>query len=176
MNTRKVHMRFWAALTERYGTRWADQYGKQPSQSWMELIDRFTPTDLRAALDTLPKECPDHPPTLPQFEAILMSAHAKASRNEGNHIRGFYRSLAVASIGRSLGKCEPDLEALIVANRDTLGSALCQLIDEYEDMERKNDLQRTPAMETGCALRAARIAELFKANQLLPRPAEPANQ
>src|SRR5690242_7176799 len=132
MNTGKVHVRFWNAMTERYGRRWTEQYGPEASPSWRELVNKFTLDDIKAALAKLGQEAPDFPPTMPQFEAILAKVANAKRVDSTDYVRGYWRSLIVHEVAKNLGHTFASLEPVIVANRHTLGTAMRELLDEFD--------------------------------------------
>jgi hypothetical protein len=78
-------------MGERFGKRWLDDYGNEPTKSWKDLLDRFTPDDLAEALARLkdrPEHNRSHPPTHAEFEALLTSAARRNNRPTENFRRG----------------------------------------------------------------------------------------
>ena len=157
-NTAKVHLRFWLAMTERYGRRWTEQYGTDPSPAWRELVDKYTPDDVKLALAELPKEAPDFPPTMPQFQAILAKAAQKRKDDPTDYLRGYWRAAIVNEVATKLGYTFETLEPVIVANRATLGKAMRDLLDALCDSERRTG-QKTEGMHVWCERACQEIAD-----------------
>jgi hypothetical protein len=59
--------RIWLKLTECYGARLAENYGKTPPESWTQAIDELTDSQLTFGIRQVSRESPLHPPTLGQF-------------------------------------------------------------------------------------------------------------
>lgn len=152
------HKRFWAAMLERYGSRWAAQYGPNATQEWQDLIDRYEPAEVKAALAGLSKASPEFPPTLPQVEALLAKAAQAAKGYEVNYRRGYWRTLIVAEMADLLGHTFGSLEHVIVAHKATLGAAMLNLLNDSEQAEVSAG-ERTWAMERECQRRCGEIAK-----------------
>lgn len=151
MNTERMHKRFWSAMAERYGRRWAEQYGPDSSPAWRELIDRFTPEEVKAALAELPKKAPEFPPTLPQFEAILVSCQQRNKGDTTDWIRGYWRSVIVNEVARVMIERKfisafAEFEDFLIAHRKTLGMSMKFLLDDVDSREKRTG-QRTPGLE-----------------------------
>jgi hypothetical protein len=140
-------------MGERFGKRWLEEYGPEPTRAWRDTLDRYTPTVIADALGALkdrPERVRAHPPTLDEFAAILVSCDRKATPAAVDYSRGYWRSIVVRNLERDLCyerklvKVE-DLEAYIARREKPFGS-LRQLLDELCDMERKNSGQRTLGM------------------------------
>jgi hypothetical protein len=161
VNTAKIHVRFWNAMSERYGRRWTEQYGAEASPAWRELVNKFTIDDVKAALSKLSTEAPDFPPTLPQFEAILAKA-ANAKRSDTtDYIRGAWRAYVIRQVGINLGLDWDTLEATVIANKQTLGIAMRDVMDQFDTIE-KNTGQRTDGMLTACRDKCAQLTDRFQ--------------
>ena len=107
MNTKAAHKRFWAAIGERYGQRWFADYGAEPNRAWIEMLDRYTPADITDALALLAKrpEMHQHPPTMPQFENLLMAAVRGRKASDGpNYRRDYWRSRIAGEVRRELAR------------------------------------------------------------------------
>ncbi len=169
MNTSKTYVRFWATMVERYGSRWTRDYGDAPTRAWTEILDRFTPDDIRLALDglgTLPN--PEFPPTLPQFESLLRQTQAKRLKGtERNYLRDHWRSQIVAAATAEMVRLEripsrSAFEDFLVTHRLSLGRELRDLLDELCEMERTTG-QRTEGIHDLCAQRVRAICIAFDA-------------
>jgi hypothetical protein len=149
-------------MGQRYGLRrWAELYGETIAPAWRELIDKFTPDDVKAALGVLPKEAPDFPPTLPQFEAILAKVANAKKVDSTDYARGWWRSLIVHEAAQNLGYTTEDFEPVLVEHKQTLGIALRELLDEFDVLEKRTG-QRTEGMEESCIARCAQLTECFQ--------------
>lgn len=157
-NTARVHARFWQAMAERYGRRWTEQYGLESSPAWRELIDKYTPDDVKAALAELPKEAKDFPPTLPQFEAILAKVASRKKVDTTDWVRGYWRSVIVHDVGKMLGYTFESLEPVFAANRETFGRSMRILLDELDTCEKRMG-QRTDGLHALCFARCKEIAD-----------------
>jgi hypothetical protein len=167
-NTERVHKRFWSAMAERYGRRWSDQYGPEASQAWRELINRFSPDDVKGALGMLKTEAPDHPPTQPQFETLLSKAAASRARiDRVDYLRGYWRSVVIDAVRSACRDRDPwpqdavGFEAFVVEHRETLGASMRALLDELCDLERKTG-QRTQGLLELAHQRAGQIVRTFR--------------
>lgn len=174
-NTAKVHSRFWDAMRARFGTRWLEQQGNEPTDAWKQVVNKFTPDDLRKALDLMGQDSKRvHPPTLPEFETYLRRAQAKAPDNV-DHSRAYWRGIVVGTCMRHafllniVRRDAPDLRAL---PPDVYAIALrvCQeLLDWTCDTERKNG-QRTQEMEHHVNTELWRVLQIYRRAD---PPAEP---
>jgi hypothetical protein len=63
--------RIWKRLTDYYGARIGEQFGKTPPEDWCEIIDRTDDERLQAAMTEIRMKHLDFPPTLPQFQAAI---------------------------------------------------------------------------------------------------------
>lgn len=69
----KVANRFWERMTELYGTTWANKFGDEPTQSWMEVLGMYDPEIISRAIKGIIRDYPDFPPSLPAFIKLLKS-------------------------------------------------------------------------------------------------------
>lgn len=157
-NTNRVHQRFWSAMAERYGRRWTEQYGPESSPAWRELIDKYIPEDVKIALAELPKEAKEFPPTLPQFEAILVKCAQRRKSDPTDYIRAYWRSEVVMQVAGLLGHTSQTLEPFVVAHRETLGRAMRELLDTLDTSE-KRMAQRTEGLRILCRDGCKKISE-----------------
>lgn len=63
-------------MVEWYGARIAEQYGEDPPVDWCRAIDGADDTTVQRALSLIKTRYLDHPPTLPQFEAVMRPTEA----------------------------------------------------------------------------------------------------
>lgn len=166
-NTERIHRRFWSAMAERYGRRWSDQYGPEASAAWRELIDRYSPDDVKGALAMLKSEAPDHPPTQPQFEALLAKS-VQRSRGDGiDWRRAYWRSTVIAEVRHACTgrpgwpQTASEFEDFATAHRETLGVPMRELLDELCELELRTG-QRTQGMDDHVRKSAARIVREFQ--------------
>lgn len=173
-NTSKVHKRFWATMGERFGKRWLDEYGDEPTKAWSDLIDRFTPDEIANALLRLkdrPESARSHPPTHGEFESMLGKAQRAHASDGTDYVRAYWRSVIVetcmrhAALLNIVSHGEKQLGALPAGDvRDVAIALMRQQLDWACDTERRNG-QRTEAMtnavdtELWHALRIFRRAE-----------------
>jgi hypothetical protein len=152
MNTEKTHARFWDAMRARFGKRWTDEFGPQPTAPWVQLLNQHTPGHLRDALDLMAEQKLAHPPTLPQFEALLKKASNRGPKEGVDELRNFWRSVVIGTCMRNsallnivpwgeanLGKLPPTVYEVAMAKCSELQEWAC-------DAERTNG-QRTPGLE-----------------------------
>lgn len=147
-NTEKTHKRFWGAMAEAFGTRWVIEYGNTPTLSWSELLDRYTPADIKLALELMRARAFKHPPTQPEFAQLLAAAEARrrnATDDPAELRRGYWRSLIVNGVAHGLGYSTASFEPVLVANKDSLGASMKRLLDEVDELE-VNTGQRTQGM------------------------------
>lgn len=185
MNTEKTHGRFWDAMRARFGIRWFTEFGDKPSAPWVQLLNRFTPDQLKEALELMAAEKLAHPPTLSQFEVILKRAAVKKPEDTTNWVRNYWRSVIVDVLARDfwLAKLIPrmaDFEAHLVEHRDTLGQEAHTMLVCVEEMERRTG-RRTDGMHEmilhwsfEMALERSpyyqRLLERRRAGETMPRP------
>ena len=154
--------RFWKTMGERFGKRWLDEYGSQPTQAWRDALGGSTPTEIRAALDLMKLKGWQHPPTEPQFSQLLAEASRKVQAPVVDWKRGYWRSCVVSGFKAALGYShEPErFEQLVVANKSTLGASMLALLDEQCDLETRQG-QRTDGLMTRCTNECERRALSF---------------
>jgi hypothetical protein len=70
---------FWKRLLSWYGSRLGDHYGLIPPPDWAAAVDDASSRALERALAEIRIECPVHPPTFPQFDALLRR-HERSER------------------------------------------------------------------------------------------------
>jgi hypothetical protein len=177
-NTNATHVRFWARMHATYGERWAANYGENPTAPWVEMLNRYTPMQIGAALEKLSErpEMRQHPPTLPAFETLLQATAraARAEMGEAEWRRGYWRSSVVNGVAVAMGYNVAEFEPVLIANKGTLGASMRLLVDELDDMEARTG-QRTPGMESHCQRQVRRIASEY-AHLRAIRSREPARE
>jgi hypothetical protein len=170
--TQATHRRFWQAMGERFGKRWLEEYGPEPTLAWMHMLDRYKPLEVKAGLEAMAARGWQHPPTQPQFEAVLVDAAKKGAGDAQDYARGFWRTEIVQTVlseGNRLGKWRLDwngFEQLVIERRHTLGDRMLGLLNEVDGLE-KTTGQRTPGMHTLVARRATEIAAAYRARPVL---------
>jgi hypothetical protein len=73
--TSKRARMFWQRMCDWYGARIAEQYGPTPPADWCGAVDDATNEAMQRALAEVKIKHPVHPPTFPQFDALI-SRHA----------------------------------------------------------------------------------------------------
>lgn len=68
--------RVWQRMVQWYGARVAEQYGDSPPIDWCRAVDGADDTTVQRALSLIKTRHLDHPPTLPQFEAVMRPTEA----------------------------------------------------------------------------------------------------
>jgi hypothetical protein len=162
-NTEATHVRFWARMTELYGRKWVEEYGAEVPVSWRELVDKYTPRELKAGIDRLRMRSSQYVPTQPEVAQILEAAQAQG-RNTANDPtelrRGYWRSCIIEQVARNLGYTGDSLEHIVIANKSSLGRAMKDLLDEVDDSEIRTG-QRTKGMHDMVLDGCQRIAIAF---------------
>ena len=150
--TEKVHVRFWRTMGERYGRRWFDEYGEQPTQVWRETLEGYTPNDIKTALDLLPTKFPLHPPSQPAFAQLLAEVAQKLRHEPHDYTREYWRSVVTRTCLRhaALLNIVPwgtsEMRALPSDVYEVAMRKCRELLDWACDTERKQG-QRTPGIE-----------------------------
>jgi hypothetical protein len=160
-NTSATSARFWKRMHEMYGDRWIASYSPEPSTAWIELLNRYTPGQIGTAIAALTEkpETRQHPPSLPQFEALLITASraTRAEMSEAEWRRGYWRSVIIHHVSSGLGYGFGEFESVLIANKTTLGAGMRHLLDVMDDMEQRTG-QRTTGMEEHARRECERIA------------------
>lgn len=165
-NTAKVLARFWQTMLERYGKRWAETYGPEPTEAWRAALRAYSPKDIARAIDALElkEHTRQHPPTEPEFRALLKHAarqNVKLPDDPNELRRGYWRSTIIEQVARGLGYTGGTFEAVMIENKHSLGRAMADLLNEVDELEVATG-QRTPGMEAHAFDGAARIVTAFK--------------
>lgn len=165
-NTAKTLARFWQTMLERYGTRWSQTYGTEPTHAWAECLKAFSPKDIGRAIDALElkEHTRQHPPTEPEFRALLKHAsrqNVKQPDDPNELRRGYWRSTIITLVARGLGYNGETLEPVVIENKNSLGRAMRDLLDEVDELEVATG-QRTPGMEALALEGSERIVTAFK--------------
>lgn len=174
-NTAETHTRFWARMAELYGRKWFDEYGAEIPVSWRELIDKYTPKEIKAGLDHLRLRKSEFVPSLPEVSQQFDAARARMSNvaNDPNELRrGFWRSSVVAQVADELGYRfnAEGFEAIVIANRSSLGAGMALLLDELVDSELRTG-QRTRGMFDMLHQRSRALAVAFNGlRAIVPAP------
>jgi hypothetical protein len=160
-NTAAVHERFWGAMAERFGKRWYDTYGPSATHAWRELLDRYSPRQIHAALDLMRTRAYEHPPTEPQFAELLVRASINKPTDDPAELRrGYWRSAIVHQVAQGLGYDIVTLEPVLISHRESLGRACRDLLDDLDTLESRTG-QRTEGQLTTCAERCRDIVRAF---------------
>jgi hypothetical protein len=64
-------MRVWDRMNDWYGVRMSEAYGATPPRDWCRAVDHASDSQVRDALTKMRRAHTSHPPTLPEFEALL---------------------------------------------------------------------------------------------------------
>jgi hypothetical protein len=165
-NTAKVVARFWQTMLERYGKRWAETYGDEPTEAWRACLRAYSPKDIGRAIDALElkEHTRQHPPTEPEFRALLKHAarsNVKAPDDPNELRRGYWRSSIITLVSRGLGYTADTFEAVLIENKTSLGRAMRDLLDEVDELETTTG-QRTAGMESLVLERSGEIVTAFK--------------
>lgn len=148
-NTEKSHQRFWTAMIQRFGTRWGQTYGLEPTLAWRELLDRYTPGEVKLALELMHQRGFEHPPTEPQFAQLLNQAQTRGRSKQDDPIearRGYWRSMIVTAVATQLGYDVVTFEPVLIENKHSLGAAMRKLLDQVDALEVTTG-QRTSGQE-----------------------------
>lgn len=180
--------RFWRTMSERYGARWLDTYTDQPTTAWRDCIKHYSPQAIAGAIALLDakEHTRQHPPTEPEFRALLKQAARHASQNSDNPNelrRGYWRSTIINAVARELGYTMETLEPVVIANKHSLGRAMRDLLDEVDELEVRTgqrtkgqeDLVREGAHRVAIAYNALRAAQKQPEQQVLAPPPQPAS-
>jgi hypothetical protein len=135
--SKRIHTRFWADMIDRFGRRWAELYGPVPGEGWTQLLDRFEPSVIKSAVASLASLKAEFPPTMPQFETLLLKAEkAERAADDRNWIRDFWRTVIVDRVSWQLGYSFVSFEPVLIRHRYTLGAAMLELLNSLEEQER----------------------------------------
>lgn len=149
--------RFWRSMGERFGKRWLDEYGPTPTRAWEEALRSWDAEIVRAALEMMGEKAWQHPPTLPQFQALLREAERKHAKPTEDFVRGHWRTVIVGAAALAMAKSVREFESYLIDHRDTLGTVLRELLDEF-DARDKIAGKRTDEETRWCAARATEHA------------------
>lgn len=153
--------RVWQRMNECYGARFAEQYGEFPTMPWIEVIEAASNQDLNLALANMRTAHLHHPPSLPEFQALIGAANKTSLANIEDPIRGYWRSLILMHVSRGL--CYRDIwefEPIVIRN-SKLAAALLALLDELSNAEKVSG-DRTGAMFKTCERRCLDIVNAFQ--------------
>lgn len=79
--------RVWERLRQWYGARLAEQYGDEPPADWCEAVNTSTDDAIKLALRGVREKHVAHPPTLPEFEALLRKGAAARNTSHSADFR-----------------------------------------------------------------------------------------
>lgn len=79
--------RVWDRLRQWYGARLAEQYGDEPPADWCEAVNLANDAAIKLALRGIREKHVQHPPTLPEFEALLRRGAAASARAHSADLR-----------------------------------------------------------------------------------------
>lgn len=66
----KIANRFWEKMAELYGSAWVKRFGKEPNDSWSQMLDQSHTMAIADSIKECTKKNPS-PPSLPEFGAYL---------------------------------------------------------------------------------------------------------
>lgn len=171
-NTAETSTRFWARMAELYGRKWVEEYGAEVPVSWRELLDKYTPTELKAGISALRMRSSQFVPTQPEVAQLLEQSRARAMNksSDPNELRrGYWRSCIVEQVARNLGYTGETLEPVVIANKSSLGRAMADLLNEVDESELRTG-QRTPGHSQMVFEGAQRIGVAFNALRAVVSP------
>lgn len=79
--TELLFLRFQTLYGNRLTTMWGDAEPEAVKEAWAQALNEFTGPDLKAALETVKRECLDYPPTLPRFVSFCRDAQRVRQQN-----------------------------------------------------------------------------------------------
>lgn len=137
-------------MRARFGRRWVEEFGPEPTAPWLDLLGKYKPNHLRIAIDLLTAQRPMEMPTLPTFEALLQRASGKTP-DLRDHTRSYWRAVILLYVSTNLRAAgvvstDEDLERHLVTYKATLGVDLRKLLDEVCDLDARNNGHRTSGM------------------------------
>ena len=97
----KMPERFWAAMAERFGRRWFDDFGMSPPAAWRAVLESHTREVVADAIKLIDAEKLVHPPSLGMFEGYLREAakgRATAAAPGPDPSRAYWRSAIVSQL------------------------------------------------------------------------------
>lgn len=86
MSTSKRADRVWKRLIEAYGSRVAENYGRDIPKSWVDAIEDLNDEQVTYGLRKVVRDSPIHPPALGQFEAACIDM-PQAQTQKGPNIQ-----------------------------------------------------------------------------------------
>lgn len=96
--TRKYHERFWDCMSARFGQAWTARYGNAPLADWCEMLNRYSPHVIKAALDLMQSTGWEFPPSMPQFEELLKKADRSKPLDATDFVAGYWRSVILSQV------------------------------------------------------------------------------
>ncbi|MCC6196773.1 MAG: hypothetical protein IT518_20155 [Burkholderiales bacterium] len=156
--TNPIIERFWRSMGERFGKRWLDEYGPVPTRAWLECLRPWDADVIRNALEMMGEKAWQHPPTLPQFQALLRETDRKNAKPADDFVRGYWRTVIVGAAAHAAGLSVRKFQAILAANAYSLGADLRALLDEF-DARDKAAGRRTDEQVRWCVERASAIAQ-----------------
>lgn len=125
-------------MGERFGKRWLDEYGPKPTRAWEEAVRPWDASVISGALEMMGEKGWQHPPTLPQFQALLRDADRKYAKPADDWVRGYWRTVIVHEATSAAHEYRGirNFEGYLVAHRNTIGAELRRLLDEVETTDK----------------------------------------
>ena len=183
-NTRKLHDRFWAAMAERYGKRWAENTAPKSVKPGANCSIAIRPMRSPQRSKTCPS-CARTPADDAAVRDLAAERHARKEPTlEGSHTRFLalrggrqcrtsYAIVSYMARKRGADAMTPThlrFEQIVISNKPTLGAAIRSLLEEMCEMEIRTG-QRTDGMLMHCRDRSLELmrrvfASLQEAQQL----------
>lgn len=157
--------RFWRSMGERFGKRWLDEYGPEPTRAWEEALRPWDADVVRGALEMMGEKGWQHPPTLPQFQSLLRDAERKHPKPAIDFVRGFWRTVIVDAAAHSMGMSVQEFEPILARHGDELAGPLLWLLDEF-DARDKTHGARSPEQVRWCEDRVRQTMAEFQRNRV----------
>lgn len=79
--TRTRPEQFWDRMFELYGMKWANSYGAEPTELWINVIDSLEGYRIKWVIKSLMNNGDSFVPTMPQIVALAKSAHKPFNPN-----------------------------------------------------------------------------------------------
>ena len=73
---------FWARMFELYGMKWANSYGAEPTEMWINLIDSLENYQVKWVIKSLMNTGDSFVPTMPQIVTLARTAHKPPNPNQ----------------------------------------------------------------------------------------------
>lgn len=81
--------RLWDRFGEMFGARFYDQFGSEPSRSWIVAVDEVRADQIKAALSKIRNSGSQYPPSLPEFLALARSQRLQQPAEQSSNLVQF---------------------------------------------------------------------------------------